>query len=48
MILVLKRWRLWLSPAARQGRNATRDYAAWAEAQREMHSRAGRASSRKS
>jgi hypothetical protein len=47
MMLVLKRWRHWLSPTARQGRNATRDYFAWAEAQRDMHSRARKTAPRR-
>jgi hypothetical protein len=43
MSLVLRRWRQWISPAARRGRRAARsdyaDYAAWVEAQRERHGR---------
>jgi hypothetical protein len=41
MTLYLKRLRMWLSPSARHGRQVARDYATWAEAQRDMHSRAG-------
>ena len=38
MSLLLRRWRQWLSPAARRGRRAAHtDYATWAEAQREQH-----------
>jgi hypothetical protein len=38
MSLLLRRWRQWVSPAARRGRRAAHsDYAAWAEAQRERH-----------
>jgi hypothetical protein len=47
MSLVLKRWRLWFSPSARHGRQVARDYVAWAQAQREMHSRAGVAARKK-
>ena len=41
MSLLLKRLRMWLSPSARQGRQVTRDYVAWVEAQRELYGRAG-------
>jgi hypothetical protein len=47
MSLVLKRWRLWFSPSARHGRQVARDYVAWAQAQREMHNRAGVAARKK-
>lgn len=43
MTLLLKRLRIWLSPSARHGRQVTRDYVAWAEAQRELYGRAGEA-----
>ena len=42
MTMLLKRWRLWLSPSARHGRQVARDYVSWTEAQREMHRRAGK------
>jgi hypothetical protein len=40
MSLLLRRWRQWVSPAARRGRRATKgEYAVWVEAQREWHRR---------
>jgi hypothetical protein len=41
MSLLLKRWRHWMSPAARRGRRVVQgDYQAWAASQRQRHSRA--------
>jgi hypothetical protein len=34
MTLTMKRWRTWISPAARRGRKAQSAHAAWVEKQR--------------
>jgi hypothetical protein len=42
MSLILRRWRTWISPAARRGRKAqtaTTAYAAWVAHQRELHTK---------
>jgi hypothetical protein len=34
MSLLIRRWRIWMSPAARRGRQAHQEYVAFAEKQR--------------
>ncbi|HEY1316500.1 MAG TPA: hypothetical protein VGF10_04735 [Gaiella sp.] len=44
MSLMLKRWRSWISPAARRGRKAAETHAEWVAQQREQFADASTAS----
>jgi hypothetical protein len=48
MSLKLKRWRAWMSPAARQGRKAATTHAEWVAKQRQQYADAAAASSSRS